>query len=549
MQPNYAMDDAGWDKLVADVAYLFDDLTLKRGFQYFKQQRVHAPNMFTPVKMMALVEGREDYAVVLELDHLSQSRCDCPVQGPCKHIAAALMAYAEMQERSVHLIANAKAVLTRAKAPAFTPPSAAGARELRQERLNELSGRIAAGSVEDWRECLAQLTAPLAHTVRNPAYVQRALAAVFEAAPQLSPASQLLFQLHTRLFILEGLLRPGGLHAAGASSPLSYSSLGYYTSLAVTELQDSITGMMEQPLPLAEEPEAWPRLMDTLALLRREMLTESRDRSREQPYFSVCYDLLWRSWMATHADSPQLYLEELDQLREAEGQLGASLSRHSLLLAEARMYYLLHDDRAAWGRLVQAAERPGMYPAELISFLAPLAEAGDWPRLVDWLVEIGPLFTSRIYNLRGYAAYWMDALGHEPEAEARMWDTLAGMLPLSREIYEDLLMEYGKWREWMDYQLAAGKQPADFRVSDLAPIEKNAPELLLPFYHQAVERLVLEKNRSSYKQAVKLLKRLAKLYKKLKRTQRWEEYLELFTGRHNRLRALQEELRKGNLLP
>ncbi|WP_187355357.1 SWIM zinc finger family protein [Paenibacillus tengchongensis] len=549
MQPNYAMDDAGWDKLVADVAYLFDDLTLKRGFQYYKQQRVHAPNMFSPVKMMALVEGREDYAVVLELDHLSRSRCDCPMQGPCKHMAAALMAYAEKQERSVHLIANAKAVLTRAKAPAFAPPSAAGARVLRQERLNELSGRIAEGSVADWRECLAQLTAPLAHTVRNPAYTERALAAVAEAEPQLAPAARQLFQLHARLFILEGLLRPGGLHVAGTASPLSYSSLGYYTSLAVSELQETITGLLQQPLPLAEEPEAWPRLMDTLDLLRREMLTESRDRSREQPYFSVCYDQLWRGWISPNTSTPQLYLEELDRLREAGSQLGASLSRPSLLLAEARMHALLGEDRAAWERLGVAAERPGLYPAELISFLAPLSEAGEWPRLVEWLAEIGPLFTSRIYNLREYAAYWQDAVRREPAAEPRMWDTLAGMLPLSREIYEDLLLEYGKWREWMDYQLAAGRRPGDFRVSDLAPLEKNAPELLLPFYHQAVERLVLEKNRSSYKAAVKLLKRLAKLYKKLKRTERWEEYLELFAGRHSRLRAFQEELRKGNLLP
>ncbi|MNH35848.1 hypothetical protein D3C79_965770 [compost metagenome] len=72
---------------------------------------------------------------------------------------------------------------------------------------------------------------------------------------------------------------------------------------------------------------------------------------------------------------------------------------------------------------------------------------------------------------------------------------------------------------------------------------------MLPFYHQAVERFVLEKNRHSYKAAVKLMKRLAKLYKKLKREERWEEFLEVFTSRNSRLRALQEELRKGKLIP
>ncbi|MNT90218.1 hypothetical protein D3C72_2310820 [compost metagenome] len=60
---------------------------------------------------------------------------------------------------------------------------------------------------------------------------------------------------------------------------------------------------------------------------------------------------------------------------------------------------------------------------------------------------------------------------------------------------------------------------------------------------------MLEKNRHSYKAAVKLMKRLAKLYKKLKREERWEEFLEVFTSRNSRLRALQEELRKGKLIP
>lgn len=36
MQPTYAMDDTQWSKLIQNVAYYFDDLTLKRGFQYYK---------------------------------------------------------------------------------------------------------------------------------------------------------------------------------------------------------------------------------------------------------------------------------------------------------------------------------------------------------------------------------------------------------------------------------------------------------------------------------------------------------------------------------
>jgi len=184
-----------------------------------------------------------------------------------------------------------------------------------------------------------------------------------------------------------------------------------------------------------------------------------------------------------------------------------------------------------------------------MSFLTPLLSAGDWSRLVKWLVHIGPMLNSRLYNLKDYSVCWEETLRHLPDAEPQMWSTLINMLPVSRDLYDEKLLAYEKWQEWMDYQLSIGKLPSEFRVKDLQPLEKNAPEVLLPFYHQAVERFVIEKNRHSYKAAVKLLKRLSKLYKKLKREERWEQFIDAFTSRHSRLRALQEELRKGKLIP
>ncbi len=181
--------------------------------------------------------------------------------------------------------------------------------------------------------------------------------------------------------------------------------------------------------------------------------------------------------------------------------------------------------------------------------LQALSKSGAWPRLALWLETVGPWLSSyRKGSLEPYLVYWEKTVQHLPEAEPRMWETLLRMLPYSSDIYEQSLLTHGKWQQWMDYHLSAGREPADFRVSDLQPIEKHAPELLLPFYHQAVERNVLEKNRHSYKAAVRLLKRLDKLYKKLKQEDRWELFFTAFSRRHSRLRALQEELRKGKLL-
>ncbi|WNS41969.1 SWIM zinc finger family protein [Paenibacillus sp. MMS20-IR301] len=546
MQPNHSMDNAAWDHLIAEVAHLFDDLTLKRGFQYYKQKRVQAFRMITGQRIMSLVEGREDYAVTLELDHLQQSHCDCPVSGPCKHMVAVLMRYAELQGRPVHSIANAKGLIDTPRIRK-AEPSVPGVPQGQNEQLKKLAALVPEGTLQQWREYITLVLTPLAHTVRNPQYADRALAAIAGAQPKLPPAAAMLFKLQAHLAVLESLVKPGQALTAGLSS-LGYS-VGYYTSIAISELQNRITDMMKQPLPLAAAPEEWPRVYDTIAYLRKEMLTETRDRSRDQPYFSSCYALLWNHWITPNLSGPELYTEELKQLQLTSGSLNKASSPQPLLLAEARMYYLLKDDAAARERLRLAGERPGLHPEELLGFILPLAETRQWTRLTEWLAEIGPLLGGRLYNLHEYAGYWDDAVRHLPEAETLMWDTLSGMLPLSREIYDEQLLAYGKWQEWMDVQLSTGKEPGDFRVSDLQPVEKHAPELLLPFYHQAVERFVLEKNRPSYKAAVKLLKRLSKLYKKLKREERWEAFLEAFTSRNSRLRALQEELRKGKLIP
>ncbi|MNP22840.1 hypothetical protein D3C76_1155260 [compost metagenome] len=158
------------------------------------------------------------------------------------------------------------------------------------------------------------------------------------------------------------------------------------------------------------------------------------------------------------------------------------------------------------------------------------------------------LSSYRNNNLNKYWLYWEAVLQKSPEAEHHMWSTLVSMLPHSKKIYEEKLLQHGQWQRWMDYQLSTEREPLDYRVSVFQPIEKNAPELLLPFYHQAVDRYVVQKNRDSYKSAVKLLKRLAKLYKKTKQEERWELFITAFAMRYSRLRALQEELRRGKLI-
>lgn len=542
MNTNVIIDDTTWQALIQQVGEEFSDLTIKRGFQYFKQGLVHPVPIDNPGIIEAIVEGSEHYRVALKLQRLSESHCTCPVKSHCKHMIAVLLDVVAKSGRSVHAIVNAHATAAfkQSARTASLHESRSHPKDEKEKALREKASQIPNMSVAEWHQLFKLCVTPIGFNSPNAHYARNAIDSIYALKPPLSPVMEKLFDLHAHLFLLIKLVKPVQ-HAVHSGS----SYMGYHTQVAADELQEGIRRLFEGGLEIAAEPELWPRVTKTLTYLRRQMLTEPKSHH----YLAEAYDQLWLYWIHPNLKDTGMYTEELEKLRTAEEELGDALTRLPWMLAQSRIHYLMGEDQQAWAWL-EAADKASIIPhGYLKSFLEVLAEAGDWNRLRDWLVHTAPMFSSHRKNhLQDYMVYWDAAVQQLPESEEQMWKALAGMLPYSKEIYEETLLRYGRWQQWMDVQLSSGKEPLELRVSVLQPIEKEAPELLLPFYHQAVERHILQKNRSSYKAAVKLLKRLNKLYKKMKREERWDQFLEAFTSRHSRLRALQEELRKGKLI-
>lgn len=544
MNPTYTIDDAQWQALIRQVADHFDDLTIKRGFQDYKQERVRELTLPRAGVAEAAVEGNESTRcrVRIKLDAVAESECDCPAGGGCKHVVAALLAYANMQGRLVHQLVNAKSAAAMEAARLKAEAAAAG-KASRTTRLREQAAGMAELPIAKWRELFAASIAPLAEQVRNAQYAGGALAAIYETLPPLSPVMERLAGLHAELFVLEQVTKPA--QPTGGTWSGSGLFLGFHTHAAAAEVQESALKRLAEGIP---SPSANERdyLRNTLVYLRDGMLTEPH----AYPYITELYMAYWRCWMRPHFAGPDALAEELASLDAAEERLGSSVTRIHGLLARGWMRFWLGDDAEAIDLLRTAAAKTRVKPDSLFVFLDELRGHGHSARELDWLCAIGPLLIgNRQDSLDRYGDYWNEMLQLAPETESRMWETFEDMLPFASALYENKLIERGRYRQWMDVQLSAGVEPLDLRVSELAPIEKHEPQLLLPFYHQAVERHVLEKNRHGYKAAVKLLKRLAKLYKKLKQEARWEDYIEAFAERHSRLRALQEELRKGKLIP
>lgn len=543
MIPTYEINDDQWTRLIQDVADNFSDVTLSRGFQYYKQGRVVKLTIPSERNLKAIVEGSELYHVNINLDNLTATRCDCPVSWNCKHIFAALLKYANLHNRSVHTLVNAKTTApSKPPAKSYNQAKQIEARKAADNEtlLKEQAKRLPQMSIPEWHGWFELTTARLMQSSRNTQFINDALASIYRRKPSLPPEIEPFFNFHSLLFVLSKLTKqPQDL------SGYAYSYLAFHTHHAASDLQVTIEQGLVQAASLAVQPVNAGLVEQTLAHLRKEMLTEANDNH----YFLAHYLNVWSHWIRPTVNDTRAYAEELRQLDETADEAGSALSKFAWKIARAGMHMYRSNDPEAWAQLAAAKKISDISADYLLFYLSHLSQSEQWTRLAEWLTEIAPyLNLRRNANIRPYSEFWELAVDRHPEAEPQMWDSLVSMLPHSRALYEEKLLAHGKWERWMDFHLSLDSDPLDFRVTDLAPIEKNAPEMLLPFYHQAVERYVLIKNRDGYKSAVKLLKRLAKLYKKMKQEPRWELFLSSFTFRYSRLRALQEELRKGKLL-
>ncbi|WP_068603511.1 SWIM zinc finger family protein [Paenibacillus swuensis] len=565
------MNDLQWTRMIQDVANQFDDLTLKRGFNYYKQNRVEELSLEDAQLVHSTVHGTEDYEVTIDLEHLYESECSCPVSSSCKHIAATLMEYASRQERPVTQLANAQveARLQRAKASLLTQTPA---RKAAKQKLTELTARADSLSLDEWHELFELSTGHLHLSIGGLHYMDQALKTVQSLRLNIPKPLKPLFEMHLYLYMLNKII-----DYRGQQRNVYFVYGGTYTDQAVSELLQVIIDKWLEAAASLTAPEHTDLLRQTVARIRERMLAEPA----EMRHYLRLYTQLWMASAsgptekseASRASESLLELElgeatevaananqlltkldpaaellELEKLHEtALDRASAPPSPSGLAYAQATLLFLSGRDEEFLSLLNQAADYK--FPMDMVLAFPRQAEAsGNWERLEVMLPGLTSFFAGkRRVDWQEYMSLWDRLTEHKPEAAERMWHILTTNLPHSRGIYEDMLYKHGQWKIWIELQLVNGRDPLDFRVSDLQPIEKAAPEMLLPFFHQSVERYVAVKNRDGYKSAVKLLKRLSKLYKKMKMTPRFETYMASFIVRYQRLRALQEELRKGKL--
>jgi hypothetical protein len=145
--------------------------------------------------------------------------------------------------------------------------------------------------------------------------------------------------------------------------------------------------------------------------------------------------------------------------------------------------------------------------------------------------------------LRIIPLHWM--IEHEGRL---LKEILLALLPFSFYTFNEMLLDSKSYAEWVELQQFIGYDLRDLDGLGLKEVTKTAPEYTLPLYHVGIDHYLSQKNRESYKHAVKYLKKLRTIYRKLKKQERWETYFNHILEKTKRLRAFHEECRKGKLI-
>ncbi len=167
------------------------------------------------------------------------------------------------------------------------------------------------------------------------------------------------------------------------------------------------------------------------------------------------------------------------------------------------------------------------------------------PKLADYMNGLDDYYATQ------FARWFFRILPMDWLAENQkllLKELLLSLLPYSFFSYSQFLLSAKDYRAWVELQIYMNYSIQEMEGMGLKDVAKDAPELVLPLYHEGIIHYIEQKNRDSYKKAVRYLKRLRTLYKKLKHPEKWEAFFAFILEKNKRLRAFQEECRKGKLI-
>lgn len=402
----------------------------------------------------------------------------------------------------------------------------------REDMVFKLTDRTPAA----WNSAFKQLMEPIQSIdlAENPSIFIHSFSIIEEKAAVLSPFEwewKPLFKLYFSLHALDAAWPYVRYHLDQDATQFAYGKwyIRNWLSSQLVEIADQIESTSQKPKFFETDPfHAELKVLARHIMLNLDGLFEKR--------FQV-YKKLWQTLFTDqHERAKEVTLLE----QRTEQQTHLLLTFFQLLSGNETDISVTSDDEhynvAQWLPLAEFAEEEGLDEA-----LYAIMEA-ILPNIGYYFQEVVPPsrksgFARKIDGLLEIANF--------PEDER---EKMFGLYEeLGVDVYADFLIERERFEEWAalmhHYQI-----PYDIaEAGGLKVAILNDPASVLPLLHVYVQQFINEKNRQSYRRAVNIMKKMKVCCRKSNKVDFWNNYVDHLQTKHRRLRALLEEIEKGNV--
>ncbi|MEH7356120.1 SWIM zinc finger family protein [Neobacillus drentensis] len=514
-----------------------DAKLIQKGLILYRQGMVQQLHIGDEV-ITAVVQDVTPVKVRLDLDFMAMSECSCPTEGLCRHqLAVFFSAYSK--------VGSVSDWVTDWREPIREKKAASGWGMQTAKDLIKANGMLKPDYSRWVHSFEVSFDTLLASKKYTSPYVIPELFGIYKRRIQASaPMEQEWRLLYELVGIVVSFRKLAALceRLGHDEDTVRRAYLHLFHNL-MDDAEDLAVKIGVQSLPFAFD-EFIEKLKDDAL----ELLTCSSGLEYERIYL---YRLLWVHFFKKKPWREEELLKIQTRLKELQDWENPM----PLMVAGVHINLLHGNDKTALKLVGQfAAKEIAPYMVYWIDYLSGLKA---WRR-------VGPVIELFLQKVKAY----LEDLGGYHSCTTFARNALRSMAPYCAEIdrvdlyerallallpysfgeYEYLLFERGQYDRWGELQAFVGLDFYDLPKDRLKVVEKERPEVLLAMLHQTAQREIDQKNRGSYRLAVRHLKKLRTLYKKLKRVDDWQYFLDTLMDRTKRLRAFHEECRRSKLI-
>lgn len=504
-----------------------DVVSVQRGLLLYRQNMVYRKNEETDY-ISATVQDVIPCQVVLNLQFPINSSCSCKQDSICRHkLAVFFSSYATVASVSEWI---------QSWKNAGSAPIQVSSLQLQKakELLNE--EQTIENTYDSWKTFMEDtFTKQISSNLLQPSY---SLTTKWDVYIQRIKAKMPLETEWKLLYLFIMYFHTFRLTINSLQSSQISGNARHFLQQQLNDTLENMHYLMEQLTRISR-----PFAFDSFFLGIRQDLNELLHE--ENPYYYETINVYRSVW--THILKEKTWRrDELDHLqKQLTGQA-------SVIIVIATIHLSLLTDHDEQVESLLHTLQPQDYP--LINYwLRYTDEQKSAPFILFIAKNISRFFECEpnYYRRKEFVSFFIPYMKkyflrvHKMEVFEKFCETC---LPYSFIYYSSYLLQCSKHRKWVELYLYSDIELDYISSEDIKAVQQSNPKLLLPLFMSIVNNKIENKNRQSYRAAVRYLKKIRTIYKKDKNLEQWERYIDKIQHKYRRLRAFQEELKRGKLI-